>query len=313
MGNSPRHLSPECSLNEVLVSTFQGRFLFKPSEPFNRMLVGSLARAARRYSVDVVAPAFLSNHGHLLLRTGDQLAASRFMNLLNSKVAREVGRLYDWPGGVFHGPFKQREISNEEEAQVARLRYLLSQGVKEGLVDSPLDWPGVHCARALLEGRPLSGVWHDRTAEYNARRLRGEVDPEEFLVDEVLHLAPLPCWDHLCEAERRARVAELIEDIEAEARAERRASGRWALGAATVRSFHPHHRPQKLDKHPVQRFHAVQREVRRRMAEAYRLFLEAYTAASKALRSGERDVVFPPNCFPPALPFMPAEPTARPP
>jgi hypothetical protein len=32
------------------------------------------------------------------------------------------------------------------------LSYLLSQGVKEGLVRHPEDWPGVHCVSHLLGG-----------------------------------------------------------------------------------------------------------------------------------------------------------------
>ena len=42
---------------------------------------------------------------------------------------------------------------------MSRLAYLLAHGVKEGLVASPYDWPGVHCARALVEGKPVSGRW----------------------------------------------------------------------------------------------------------------------------------------------------------
>jgi hypothetical protein len=36
-------------------------------------------------------------------------------------------------------------VSDEEAAQVGRLRYILAHGVKENLVERVLDWPGVHC------------------------------------------------------------------------------------------------------------------------------------------------------------------------
>jgi hypothetical protein len=56
-------------------------------------------------------------------------------------------------------------VSDEEPAQVARLEYLLSHGCKEGLVERLADWPGVHCATALLTGDPVEGTWFDRTQE----------------------------------------------------------------------------------------------------------------------------------------------------
>jgi hypothetical protein len=40
---------------------------------------------------------------------------------------------------------------------VWRLRYLLEQGCKEGLVRSPRQWPGATGIEALLSGRPLDG------------------------------------------------------------------------------------------------------------------------------------------------------------
>jgi len=30
-------------------------------------------------------------------------------------------------------------------------------------VEKVLDWPGVHAAQALLEDKPLEGLWFDRT------------------------------------------------------------------------------------------------------------------------------------------------------
>ncbi|MDY7095117.1 MAG: hypothetical protein SX243_19245, partial [Acidobacteriota bacterium] len=174
---------------EVTQKTFQGRFLLKPSQALNELIVGALARAAQRFPVDVVYPAFLSNHFHLLLRSETQKALSDFMEYFTSKAAREICRLYGWEGCVFPQPYKVREISEEEAAQVERLHYLMSQGVKEGLVASPLDWPGVHGVQALLDEKPLSGIWHDRTAEYNARRNGRPVRSEDFVQPESLELS----------------------------------------------------------------------------------------------------------------------------
>jgi REP element-mobilizing transposase RayT len=311
MGNQPRYLSPECTLVEVTQRTFQGRFLLKPSRPLNDLIVGALARAADRFPVDVVYPAFLSNHFHLLLRSETQKALSDFMEYFTSKVAREVCRLYGWQGCVFPHPYKVREISGEEAAQVERLRYLMAQGVKEGLVASPLDWPGVHGAEALLNDQPIPGSWHDRTAEYNARRNGRQVNPETFVQRESLKLAPMPCWEHVSPAKRRQLAADLVREVEELGRIERQ--GRQVLGRREVLAASPHQRPETFEARPVPRFHAIRREVRQRLAEAYRLFLDQYRKASKELRQGDREAVFPGGCFPPGLPWVPAEPSPRPP
>ena len=54
------------------------------------------------------------------------------------------------------------------DVQWSRLKYLLANGVKEGLVESPLDWPGVSCAKALVHGEPLEGYWFNRSKEWSA-------------------------------------------------------------------------------------------------------------------------------------------------
>ena len=109
---------------------------------------------------------------------------------------------------------------------MSRLAYLLAHGVKEGLVASPYDWPGVHCARELVEGKAVSGRWHDRTLESKARRKSLPQDPRDFIVEEQLTLAPLPCWRSLEPAVYRARVQSLIEEIEARGRQRQEETGR---------------------------------------------------------------------------------------
>jgi len=60
-------------------------------------------------------------------------------------------------------------------------------------VRSPLDWPGVHCAWPLANGKwKLDGWWDDQTAAYRAR-MRGEKTKRTaFRETETLTLSPLP-------------------------------------------------------------------------------------------------------------------------
>ena len=60
-----------------------------------------------------------------------------------------------------------------------RLRYILAHGPKENLVERVLDWPGVHAAKAILEDKPLTGYWFDRSQD--ATELLKAGDRSQFL------------------------------------------------------------------------------------------------------------------------------------
>jgi hypothetical protein len=156
----------------------------------------------------------------------------------------------------------------------------------------------------LLEGEALEGLWFDRTKEYLARRRGENFDRLHFATREVLELDPLPCWKHLPEPERRQRTESLVEDIELEAAARRKATGARPLGPAAVLAQDPHRQPNKTRSSPAPAFHAASKAVRRELWNAYALFVAAYRDAAAKFKTGIRDVVFPQGSFPPSLPFV---------
>ncbi len=197
-------------------------------------------------------------------------------------------------------------VAPEDEAQVARLRYVLENSVKEFLVHRPTDWPGVHSARALLEGRPMEGgVWYDRTALYEARRRGERVDLEDFAEPETVHLSPLPCWQGLSEDEIRDHLAALLETIERENAERRMAEGKSLLGVKAVLRRHPHDRPKKLSRSPAPPFHAATKEAWTSLRDTYNAFAASFREAAEALKAGVLDFEFPPGSFPPSLPYVP--------
>ncbi len=280
------------------------RLLFCPRPLMNEILIGTLARAKQRHKVQVCFFVCISNHMHLLLWTENARELAKFMGYFLSKLAREVGRLTGWKEKIFGRRYQAIVVSDEEGAHIERLRYCLAHGAKEDLVDRPREWPGVHTVRALLEGEVLEGLWFDRTKEYLARRRGEKFDPLKYATREVMELDPLPCWRHLTEEQRRARVAALVEDIESEAAARRKRTGTKPLGVAAILAQNPLKRPKKTKKSPAPAFHAASKTVRRELWNAYALFVSAYRDAAEKLRTGIRDVVFPPGSFPPALPFV---------
>jgi REP element-mobilizing transposase RayT len=297
-----RHLSIGPSgkaLVEVTVRTVHSRFLLLPSTLVNAIVLGVLGRAQARYGIEICAFAFLSNHFHLLLAANSTRQLSSFMRYLNSNIARKVGRLYNWRQKFFARRYRAIQVSDEDQAQIGRLLYILRQGVKEKLVRSPLEWPGVHCAWNLVKGiMTLDGWWDDQTAAYRAR-LKGEtVTRGQFRSIETVTLSPIPASEHLGPTAYRDQVRSLVELVEQEAKA---ADGPF-LGPEKILRQNPHDTPTHTKTDPAPFVHAATRTERFRLRDAYSAFLYQYRRAAKLLREGDLTAQFPHDCFPPRLP-----------
>jgi hypothetical protein len=211
-----------------------------------------------------------------------------------------VGRLVDWRGRFFARRYSAEPIV-DEPAQVERLVYILSHGVKEGLVSSVAQWPGLSCARALLEGHEVTHhTWRDWTRRWAIEVKQGvsvgrfsEECPSEPV---TLALTPLPCWSALPAPERSRLVAELVAQIDGTARSESAVPGPVALAAQD-----PHRRPRHSKHTPRPKAHASTTQVWVEAVEAYRAFLAAFRQAAREWMSGRFGVAFPLHCFrPPA-------------
>jgi REP element-mobilizing transposase RayT len=304
MSRRLRFIPDPGALVEVTCRALHSRFLLRPGPVLNPIILGALARAKRLYPVRICAFAFASNHFHLILEVDDARQLTRFMNHLNSKLAREIGRLTGWREKVFGRRYQAILISSEAKAQTARLKYVLSHGCKEGLVERLEDWPGVHCVQALTEGKTLEGWWFDRTQEYRTRRRGKDVGHFQYATRETLELDPLPCWKHLTPEQRQQQAAALVSEIEGEAAARRERTGVKALGPAAILAQNPQSQPSKTKRSPAPAVHAATRAVRRELRDAYYWFVAAYRDAAEQLRAGRRDPPFPVGCFPPPLPFV---------
>jgi hypothetical protein len=304
MSRRLRYIPEGGALVEVTCRTIHSRFLLRPSPELNDIVVGVLGRAQRLYPIRVCHHVFASTHFHLLLDVDDALQLARFMRHVNSNLARKVGRLVGWREKLWSRRYQAIVVSNEDAAQIERLRYGLAHGVKEGLVERVTDWPGVHGARTLMTGEAVEGYWFDGTQEYAARRRGEDFDRMRFATLETLTLSPLPCWKHLPEEKWRRLVAELVAEIELEAAARRQRTGRQVLGASAVRGQHPFDRPKKPKKSPAPLFHAASKAARQELYTAYRWFVVTFREAAKKLWAGNLTVPFPTGSFPPALPFV---------
>ncbi len=309
MATKPRYIPNPGQLVLVSQRAFQARFLLRPSERVNKLIIGVLAKAQEKYAVPCFAPTYLSNHGHLLLQFDNAKQQADFMNFVASNIAREVGRAHRWDGKFWHERFAPSAVAPDEASQISTLRYVLEQGCKENLVLRPQDWPGVHAAKILLSGRNPKGIGVDRTALYEARRRDGgkgkvrEVDFEEVV---ELKISPLPCWAHLSPEEQYRRIADLIGHIEEETKTRHSREGTCPLGRRAVLRRKPDFRPKTAKRSRLPLVRSTRKATRRRYLEMYRIFVAAYRAAAQKLKEGHLDVEFPEGCFPPRRPFVEA-------
>ena len=273
--------------------------LLAPSRKLREITLGALGRAQRRYGVTIHALVFLSNHYHLLVSVDDVKQLAAFVGYFESKLAKEVGRLTGWRDKIWARRYQSIPVSNEEAAQVARLEYILSNGVKEHLVAHPCDWPGASSAPALLEGKALRGIWYDRTAEYSARMFGKPLRPADFATDEVVELTPLPCWQDEPEEVRQERLREMVASIVAVAEVDPDRMRK------ILRGVQPTDRPRPAKRTPAPWFHCVSKAVRRQLKQSYAEFLTAYRDATEAVKVGRLTAPFPEGCFPPPRPFVP--------
>ena len=301
MGRRLRFIPPGGCLVEATNRTIQGRYLLTPSEELNSLLIGVLGRAQRLYGVTLHACVVLSNHYHLLLTVESARQLARFMGYFQGNLAKEAGRLHRWRGPFWHRRYQHVIVSDEEAAQVARLRYLLSNSCKEDLVSSPLDWPGVSSLRPTLLGEQLEGTWVDRSrkgtsASHQDRQTSSTCTSREFAVFE-----PLPCWSSMPPELVRTRVAELVAEIETETRARHLVASRKPLGAGMVCGQDPHSRPTRSKWSPAPLFHCASKEARSALREAYATFVAVFCATADRLASGGLLQSFPQGAFPPPI------------
>ncbi len=306
----PRDLRyvPPGSLVEATCRTIQGRYLLRPSPELNEIFYGVLGRALDHWEVGIVGFHCLSNHFHALLLPEDAEALARFMGFVEGNLSKEVGRLHDWKGPMWADRYHSVIASDEPEAQVARLEYLIGQGVKENLVRRPEDWPGPSSVPQLLHGGEIRGKWFDRTAEYEHRReLRRKGEDERIertahADEKVYKLSAPPCWEKFSNLERQRRAGELARRREAAGRRRRERTGKPVLGVKRILRVDPHDRPQSFRQTPRPRFHAIEPALRAGLEKAYRRFVDDYRTAAADLLAGRRPN-FPAHSFPRPMPF----------
>ncbi len=281
---------------EATTRTIQERFLLRPSEESRALILGVIARAMLLYTtVRVYAFTFLSNHYHLLVSASHPEELALFFGFVNGNISREMGRIHGWKGSLWGRRVRPTPIL-DPEAAVARLRYVLSNGVKEGLVSSPREWPGATSVHGLLGDMRLEGTWIDRDAHRRARVKDPNVGIEAFSTPVEVELSPLPQWESLDAAELRQKYEEIVRDVEAEG-AQRELA---FVGRDALMSQDPHASPDAPKRATAPLCHTTSIALRRAFKQAYREFVAAYRNAVARVRAKTEtyEALYPEGSFP---------------
>ncbi|MCP5109677.1 MAG: hypothetical protein GY953_02455, partial [bacterium] len=198
-------------------------------------------------------------------------------------LSKEIGRLRGWRGTLWERRYDAIVVS--PEAEWGRLKYSLSHGVKEQLLESVAEWPGIHAARQLVQGKPLEGYWFNRSKEWAARNRRQEYGTYDFATRYSIRFAQLPAFRHLTPEEYRTSVRDLIGEIEEEGK--RKRDGATVAGVDKILSQNPFEPPTRRTKRsPKPLFHYATKVEREDYLPGFAAYQAQYQIASEALRRG---------------------------
>src|SRR5699024_8681166 len=85
----------------------------------------------------------------------------RFMQRLQSRIARKLNKLYERKGKFFEGRYKKADLL-DEDAALERFDYVTNLPISAGLVDRIEDWPGLSAWEYIKDGVCMEGRWVDR-------------------------------------------------------------------------------------------------------------------------------------------------------
>ena len=269
MSRPLRFQPEEWSIFFVTARCIHSRFLLRPSPRVNKLIIGVLARAVERFDIKLYGLCFLSNHYHLLLSSRNVSNLAAFTQYIGSNIAREIAREHEWKEKFWSRRYYASIVLDEAAAE-ERMKYILANSVKEGLVKHPRYWPGVHSYRHLAEGTALHGVWVDRTKLYNQPHL----NEREAVQHHTLKLHRLPGYESDSETEYRQFIRDLTDEAIDKSMPETQ-----VVGAKRILAADPYSNPQKSDKSAAPLCHSTCHERRAEFVRAFKSFVDGYKQA----------------------------------
>jgi putative transposase len=210
----------------------QRQFLLRPDAATTNAFFYCLAFAAQQTNMDVVAFLAHSNHHHTVVLDRDG-RMPEFLERFHKLFAKHQNALRGrWENFWASEATSVVELPNRDDV-LAKMTYVLTNPVKDHLVERAHHWPGASSLRANLRGRALH-------ASRPLRFFRRDGDLPESVTLECIRP---PGYESLTQEAWRALLAGKIREVEAAAALSRANRGFRILGRARVLRQRPTDRP----------------------------------------------------------------------
>ena len=265
----------------------QRQFLLRPDTETANAFVYCLALAANRARMQVVAFLAHSNHHHTIV-VDTEGRMPEFLEAFHKLFAKHQNALRGrWENFWSSEATSVVELLDPEDV-LAKMTYVLSNPVKDQLVERVDQWPGASSLRTHLDGRTLHA--HRPWRFFRKAGLQ----PESL----TLSCARPPGFGHLGHNEWRALIESRLHAAEVAAAGERRARGIRVLGRGQVLRQRPTDRPRSHEprRQLSPRVAGVNKWARIEALQRNKTFLAAYRAARDLWQAG-LDAVFPTGTY----------------
>ncbi len=314
-------------LYDITDRTIDGGTWFVPA--LRSVIVDAISRAQKVSKVKLYGYVVMSNHYHALASADGPREMAKFLELFHAEVGRHVNRFHARQGRLWAKRASVVRVSDEPAAQVARLRYILSNSVKELAAAHPADWTGPHVAHAFETGRPegqgdavvaIGGL--ENEIEGLCQRAPSD-NQHGIAISQLPHLAQLSADEYFSDMRHlMSAVANAPTDRDAGIEANLLDGASKRAAPCAPPSSRPGWEPRKIvmDMSPPVTFprrprpgrglrgpfvFASDKEVRTALIDARKAFLAKYVAASEAYREGRRGAPhFPWHSFAPVAPWL---------
>lgn len=251
------------------------------------MIGGIIARYQEAFRIELYAVMVLGNHLHFLVRAPDR-NVDQFCANVNREIAKRINKLTGRQGPLWARRYDDVPVPTEEDLREAFL-YVATNPTHHGLMRDSLAWPGLSSTDQLLRNE-------DQTFPFR-HFVRGKLVTSYH----TLRILPLPEFENLSPGKRKVVILDLIKGRTDEIASERKAQKKGFLGLVGLRRIPIGARPRTSAESPRPVCFSKDRIIRQQFRLAERERRRRYSLASFRYRSGERDVSFPEDTFPPPL------------
>ena len=293
--------------------TIRGECRLTPDDMVNLFAEGSLAEAARRYGVRIIAFIVMGNHFHLIVQT-PRANLDAFMGYFQRELSHRLNAYRGEQGSNFPKRYRCEEIASaaDFEAEVARI---LCNPVRARLVAQAEQWPGASSLQMHSSGTTRRTVRHASRPHAEAVERAGLTPAIKRAMNPVeLELSPPPFWPELDDAEVQARIAALVDAEETQLREEIERGNERVVGPSRIVTQPYDRAPDVVHWRAYRRVISKDPEYAADYHDWYRRNRRIYWKAARRWRERGLWGDYPPGTFPPGwLQCLPPSGHAGPP